>query len=1040
MGSILSAKDQRLKRTVALKVLLLDAHADEMQRRRFLREAEVLAMLAHPNIVPVYDIVWEDGMPLFYAMKMVKGRTLEEILHDLRKKDPETLREYSLDRLLLIFRKVCDALAFAHSKGVLHRDLKPANVMIGEFGEVLVMDWGLAKVLGEEFKTAEPAKPVDKVAGHFPGRTLDGEVMGTPEYMSPEQATGQVEVLDERSDIYALGAMLYAILTLRPPVSGGEASEILERVRGGKITSPRDLQTGVQNRRKSGGEGGAPEFSHAGAFAHIVGGRVPSALSSIVMQAMHLDKAKRYASVTALASDIESYQGGFATSAERVGTLKQIRLLMLRHKAVSFALAALLIISIGFTLKVMGSERRATRNAEIAEVNEQLARESSEESRRSLARAQVSIAEAAFRRADLAGMVSALEETPDDLRDQSWDYFSAKRDSSMGFLRVDGFANPTSLCALPHHPGHFALASEGGLIGIVDVARGSLLRTLETGESGDQRVAISGDGQRLLSITRGSTKARLFNPVTGEEFQTLEILPDLEPLNNRFFSIALNPTGSLAAVSNLERSIIQIIETNSGTVRWSLKGNPERLQFHPTEPLIYSLARHQRIVEIFNTDTGEQIAGLRVNPASLACSPDGSKMAIGLYDGGVIIIDAITGRELRRAKLHSGCVCVVAWTAGGHLLTLGGEGRYHGNSKSLRMWESITFSPRGTFLGTQALGIYLDAGFDSAGGYLLTHQSPPQLWKIDDAPLSRVPQLTEQAWSCNFLSDTVLLGREGYNLMCYDVTDPRNPIAPEVPLRKGHMLATVHPASGVFVITNPYPNNLGENLPMVKVMQLTPNGLTEKWEHRIHRETLSMDLDAEAKQLVLATKPDGLLVFDVATGETLADLPIAPYRAVFAGSHGMIAGLDRPRSNELQSEDRVILIDPKDGQIRKSVSVPNRLNAIAVSPDRSLIAVAGDDQMVLILDADTLAERYRFRAHDAVITALKFHPGLPILATGSSDYSIKLWDYQKAELRKTISGLEGSPVMLTFSPTGRLLAEDGMSEAFHIYDLSELYD
>ena len=96
--------------------------------------------------------------------------------------------------------------------------------------------------------------------------------------------------------------------------------------------------------------------------------------------------------------------------------------------------------------------------------------------------------------------------------------------------------------------------------------------------------------------------------------------------------------------------------------------------------------------------------------------------------------------------------------------------------------------------------------------------------------------------------------------------------------------------------------------------------------------------------------------------------------------------------------------------------------------------------MVLILDADTLAERYRFRAHDAVITALKFHPGLPILATGSSDYSIKLWDYQKAELRKTISGLEGSPVMLTFSPTGRLLAEDGMSEAFHIYDLSELYD
>jgi serine/threonine protein kinase len=147
MGSVLEAHDAKLDRTVAIKVMLLEANADARMRQRFLREAQVLAKLAHPNIVPIYDIVWEDGMPLFYSMKLVKGRTLQAILTDLRKQVPETLRDYSLDRLLTIFRKVCDAIAFAHSQGVLHRDLKPENIMVGEFGEVLVMDWGLAKLL-----------------------------------------------------------------------------------------------------------------------------------------------------------------------------------------------------------------------------------------------------------------------------------------------------------------------------------------------------------------------------------------------------------------------------------------------------------------------------------------------------------------------------------------------------------------------------------------------------------------------------------------------------------------------------------------------------------------------------------------------------------------------------------------------------------------------------------------------------------------------------------------------------------------------------
>jgi WD40 repeat protein len=213
--------------------------------------------------------------------------------------------------------------------------------------------------------------------------------------------------------------------------------------------------------------------------------------------------------------------------------------------------------------------------------------------------------------------------------------------------------------------------------------------------------------------------------VSGEELKNVPVRPDREPLNNRFASIALDQTGSLAAVTNLESLSIQLIETDSGAVRYRLPGNPVDLQFHPTEPRLYSLPRHQRCFDIFNTLTGEQIASVGVNPNSMACSPDGTMVALGLYDGGVVLVDAMTGRELRRARLHSGTVCSVAWTAGGHLLSVGGEEGYDGNSKALRLWEPMTFSPRGTFLGVHSLDVYLTALLDRASGFLLTHQSPP---------------------------------------------------------------------------------------------------------------------------------------------------------------------------------------------------------------------------------------------------------------------------------------------------------------------------
>jgi eukaryotic-like serine/threonine-protein kinase len=214
MGVVYAAQDETLHRRVALKVLDIAATDDDLANR-LIREARVLAALEHPGIVPVHDVgTLADGR-VFYTMKFVEGQRLDKHIESI----------VSIPDRLRIFLRICDAVAFAHARGVLHRDLKPANVMVGPFGEVLVMDWGLAKILGgsqsDSLQEADPEATIFERPGQAapPGDateisilTGNGTIMGTPGYMSPEQARGEIERLDTRSDVYSLGALLRFIL------------------------------------------------------------------------------------------------------------------------------------------------------------------------------------------------------------------------------------------------------------------------------------------------------------------------------------------------------------------------------------------------------------------------------------------------------------------------------------------------------------------------------------------------------------------------------------------------------------------------------------------------------------------------------------------------------------------------------------------------------------------------------------------------------------------------------------------------------------
>jgi serine/threonine-protein kinase len=307
MGVVYRAHQTALGRPIAFK-RLLDAPSEEM-RARFVREAQLTAQLDHPNIVPVYVLEpGSEAVPSGYAMKLVEGRTLAAVLDEARKQAARSQRldaDHALETRLEHFLKICDALAFAHDRGIIHRDLKPSNIMIGEFGAVYVMDWGIARPIGGAEPT--PVEPVpEQPANGNTSLTRVGVRVGTPQYMSPEQAQGKNEELDARSDQYALGLLLHELIALAPAITSASELAALEEAELGQ-KAPLDTVDAKSR-------------------------RAPNELRAIVARATALAPAARYASVRALADDVRRFLRGEAVDALPEGTLGRLLRFMSRHR------------------------------------------------------------------------------------------------------------------------------------------------------------------------------------------------------------------------------------------------------------------------------------------------------------------------------------------------------------------------------------------------------------------------------------------------------------------------------------------------------------------------------------------------------------------------------------------------------------------------------------------------------------------------------------------------------------------------------------
>ncbi|MHC5538054.1 protein kinase domain-containing protein, partial [Singulisphaera rosea] len=347
LGEVFVAFDEELGREVALKEIQAK-YADRLDSRsRFLLEAEVTGGLEHPGIVPVYGLGrYPDGRP-YYAMRFIRGRSLTEAINafhsSLGPGQSLRAREVDLRQLLGRFIDVCDAMAYAHSRGILHRDIKPDNIMLGSFGETLLVDWGLAKALdrpdSEEIEGLAPLRPLSSSGN---SETHYGSTIGTPHYMSPEQADGRLDALGPASDVYSLGATLYCLLVGRTPFREKSVTALLAKVKSGDFPSPREANRGV-----------------------------PAALSALCVKAMANRPEDRYPTSRALAADVEHWLADEPVTAYREPFPTRCARWAKRHKTLvttSVALMVLATSALAIGAVLINREKRRT------EANFQLAR------------------------------------------------------------------------------------------------------------------------------------------------------------------------------------------------------------------------------------------------------------------------------------------------------------------------------------------------------------------------------------------------------------------------------------------------------------------------------------------------------------------------------------------------------------------------------------------------------------------------------------------------------------------------------------------
>jgi WD40 repeat protein/tRNA A-37 threonylcarbamoyl transferase component Bud32 len=1039
LGRIVRAVDRRLGRTVAVKELL---RHDPSNEARFLREGMITARLEHPGIVPVHEAGrWPNGDP-YYVMKLVEGRTLRELIAE-----GATLRE----RLGLLPHviAVADAVGYAHSQQVIHRDLKPSNVIVGAFGETIVVDWGLARDRKRDIP--EPSDEILTTAGSVVS-TVSGKVVGTPAYMSPEQARG--DVVDERADVYALGAVLYEVLAGSPPHADATPQAVLDRVIAGP---PCPLPTVVP--------------------------QVPSELATIVRKAMARDPDARYPHAGALAEDLRRFTTGKLVSAHSYSTWELLRKKLSRHRGVvAVAIASMLVLgAIG-----VESFRRVVAERNIARLEggrAERALSSAEKRKRELVLLQ---AETALPRDPTAALawLKTYDVSADDrgkvvdvvdealalgvarhvFRPGDWVFdaqftpdgttlVAAVRDGVIhaydlrtGFETEIGKA-PSALQTLVLSPDG-KLAITGGALGEVIAwpLRGGTSRVLvEGGGRAISRLRLSRDG-RLL-IDREASTPQVVSLAGGE--------PELlGPASGLGFAVADEDWSHVVMLTSANE--ISVPERGKAEGARMLARTDKAIEFLAISPRGDTVLAHDGMTIWAVPFTGgplRELARYDGWPTSIAWSPDGRTIAIGGNRPEILLVvgaapAAGVAGVVSELRGHSDAIYTLAFNHDGTQLLSASD------DATARVWR-IANRTAIVFRG-HADDVYRARfSIDEQSVATSSLDGSTRVWEIARSSATTLVE-GDPITSMRFDGDQVMVGTStavarwelatGQRALLFSWANESHSLDYGVPSRDGEHLVIPNADGSMELRGRIGPSimlrghrglitQVGFTSDGRTVFSSSSDGTLRRWDVATGAGTIIIEGTAPVRGFAVAR--DGRVVAQAGDLAYLISAGGAVTRLGKGGAWCMGYAEFEPVKDRLvihRCDSSLAIVD--DAKLTELSTGGHMASRVAVSPDGRRIASGMSDRTVRLWDAETGQVIDVLRGHSDVTRAVAFSPDGNELASASYDKTIRIWDLS-TRYHRVLRGHTASVERVVWRGTGQLVT-GSLDGTVRVWDVPSL--